>query len=139
MSYWSSCNAILAIHTYKTIPDFEKFVSEMLSEAPEIIGSEGNCEYIPIQFIEGHSTNADCNRCQRLKICINKYGCNPPTMKNCISGRYVDRCKIIIASGHGLRDKQKDETLTEFRELLKFLRNYNNKTFSVEVITKSIN
>ena len=139
MSYWSNCNAILGIHTYKTIPDFEKLVDKMLSESPKITGSEGDCEYIPMKFIEGHSTSIDCNRCIVLRKCSNKYGCNPPTGKNCIHGRYIDRCQIIISSGNGLRDKQKDETLIEFKELLKFFRNYNNKIFSVDVITKSIN
>ena len=140
MSHWSNCSVILFISTYQQIPDFEKQIKEMLENAPKITGSEGNCDYTPLNFIEGMSTSRDCRRCPYLDINLvcTKEHIKEYYLKYCISGQYVDRCNIIITSKHGLRDKTKEETIIQFKQLIQYLKKYKNKLFDIEIICKSI-
>lgn len=159
MSTWSNCDAILSVYTYINIPDFERVIKQMLDGAPKITGSEGDCNVVAIDFFAGTSVSYDCQRCSLFNIYhknIHKYsnekrGCpgfmdaTKNQLKKCKdgqfidSGDYIDRCRLIITCKHGLRDKSKEETLREFKELLNYIRNYKNKIFKVEVICKNIN
>lgn len=149
------------VHTYKELPNFEELLQIALNNAPRITGSEGDCRYTIVDLQKGISSSYPCTKCpiyipgcksmkkhrcpgissgilsiEDLKRCLIR---NLPnySMTSEISG-YYDRCKIVITDMHGLRDKSKEETLEEFRNLVKYLKNVYNKTFEVEVITKNI-
>lgn len=138
MSVWSSVNAILFVFAYKTIPDFEKILQKALDEAPEITGSEGNCDYFITNIMAYNYEPRDCRRCQWLST-VNEIRCTKNyNEKYCIEGTYVDRCNVVITCKHGLRDKSKQQSEIEFKNLIDFLKKYRNGIFRVEISTKKI-
>ena len=160
MSSWSSCNAIISIYTYDNIPNFKELIDVVLDNAPKITGSEGDCVYTAIDFVKGKSCSYPCNKCPIYMIGITKRtkeycpgvdsGClTSKDIKNCIIRNleyplsremrfYYDRCKIVVSSIHGLRDKTKDETIKEFNDFIKYLKTIFNGIFKVEIICKKI-
>lgn len=161
MSQWSTCNAILGVYTYKELPNFEELLRIALDNAPRITGSEGDCRYTIVDLQKGTSSSYPCTKCP-----IYISGCKSMTKKRCpgissglLSAKdlnkclirnlpdyrmaseicsYCDRCKIVITDMHGLRDKSKEKTLEEFKDLVRYLKNVYNKTFEIEVMTKNI-
>lgn len=160
MSQWSTCNAILEVYTYKELPNFKELLQIALDSAPRITGSEGDCIYTIVDLVKGKSSDYPCSNCPIYEVeatSRTKYVCpgissgllGKNDFRECIVNNlpnelrtglvgYYDRCKIVITDMHGLRDKSKEDTMKEFKELLKYLRTVFNKTFEVEVITKHI-
>lgn len=138
MSIWSSVYAILHVFTYKTTPDFEKLLQSALNEAPKITGSEGDCDYSIINVMSYTFESRDCRRCQWLST-MNEIRCTKNyNEKYCIEGTYADRCDVVITPKHGLRDKTKQQSEIEFKNLVNFLKKYQNGIFKVEIVTKKI-
>ena len=160
MSRWSYCNAIISIYTYNEIPNFKELIDIALDNAPKITGSEGDCVYTAIDFMEGKSSSYPCNKCpiycdtitkRTKKYCpgINSEYLTEKDIENCLIRSleyslfykmtlYYDRCKIVISDMHGLRDKTKDETIKEFNDFIKYLKTIFNGIFKVEIICKKI-
>ena len=160
MSRWSYCNAIISIYTYGEIPNFKELIDIVLDKAPKITGSEGDCVYTAIDFVEGKASSYPCNKCpiycdtvtkRTKKYCpgVNSGYLTEKDIENCLIRSlgyslfnkmisYYDRCKIIVSDMHGLRDKTKDETIKEFNDFIKYLKTIFNGIFKVEIICKKI-
>lgn len=160
MSRWSYCNAIISIYTYNDIPNFKELIDVVLKHAPKITGSEGDCVYTAIDFLQGRACSFPCNKCpifcdtvtkRTKKYCpgINSGYLTKKDIQNCLLNNldfkfkdpimsYYDRCKIVISDMHGLRDKTKDETIKEFNDFIKYLKTIFNGVFKVEIICKKI-
>ena len=153
MSNWSYCNAMISVSTYKELPDFEKIVEDMIEQAPPITGSEGNCSIHIVDYFRNVSTSMDCRRCPHLNLyygssfddgSIDRKGCPGAHLatarhrKMCIAGEYIGSCKVVITDNNGLRDKTKEETIKEFKNLIKYMRSYRNKLFYINVVCKNI-
>ncbi len=159
MSYWSSCHAVLRVSVWKQISNFEELVNLMLETAPEITGSEGNCTTQLINVSSGCADSYPCGKCPKFNMACEKmnnlycpgyiyctpkelqYKCLMNTLSDTITmelAHFKDRGDIIISSNHGLRDKQKEQTQEEFKEFIKYCRNFMNKLFDIEILTKAI-
>ena len=153
MSNWSYFNAIILVSSYKELPDFEKTIESMIEQAPPITGSEGNCSIHVVDYFRNVSTSMDCRRCPHLNLyyglsfddgSIDRKGCPGAPLatarhrKMCIAGEYIGSCKIVITDNNGLRDKTKEETIKEFKDLIKYMKSYRNKLFDITVICKNI-
>lgn len=160
MSHWSYCNAIISVHAYSDVPNLKDLIDAVLESAPKITGSEGDCIYTAIDFVQGRSSSFPCNKCpifcdtvtkRTKKYCpgINSGYLTEKDIQNCLLNNidfklkdsimsYYDRCKIVISDMHGLRDKTKDETIKEFNDFIKYLKTIFNGIFEVEIICKNI-
>lgn len=160
MSRWSYCNAIISIYTYNEIPNFKELIDVVLNNAPKITGSEGDCVYTTIDFVQGKACSFPCNKCpiycdtvtkKTKKYCpgFSSGYLTKKDIENCLIRNleyslynkmtsYYDRCKIVISDMHGLRDKTKEETIKEFNDFIKYLKTIFNGIFKVEIICKKI-
>ena len=124
MSSWTHIVACISVDTCMEVHrnELKAKVKQILMEAPQITGSEGNAEFF-INIPRGHNTwiFRDCEHCVYGSTVKKEHhwDCDCPENYRCPDGKY--QTQAIITVQGDLRNRTKDQTEAEFTAFLDYI------------------
>lgn len=126
MSQWTHIAGCLYVETYKEEKDIEKYVKDLLKNAPVITGSERDAD-IFVNALSGYNTsiNMDCEHCKykdtvRYLDTEGYFECDAEEGFECPDGEYQS-CVAITLIGD-FRDRDGEVTRQEVESFIRYLQ-----------------